>query len=92
MADDDSKSTGDAPAATPLSPLTVRATAGGATYAVEGALSSWTVDELKAAVAAVAGGDAAPAAAQRLIYKGRVLKDGDSLEAYGERGRGRERG
>ena len=57
--------------------LTVRKTAGGASFAVD-AFTGWTVARLKTAVAAAAAD--APPDAQRLIYKGRVLKDGDTLE------------
>lgn len=77
---DDSQSTGEA-----LSPLTVRATAGGATFSVQGARSSWSVSELKAAVESVAGVGVAPVDGQRLIYKGHVMKDTESLGSYGEK-------
>lgn len=79
------------PSGTPITPLSVRLTASGATFAIENALSSWKVSELKSAVETAAGAGTAPASGQRLIYKGRVLKDDSDLGSYGARAASRLR-
>ena len=59
--------------------IKIKPTSGGANIAVETS-SAKTIAELKDAVATEAN---IPAAEQRLIYKGQVLKNERTVESYG---------
>ena len=60
--------------------IKIKPTSGGANVVVSTDNGS-TIAELKEAVATAAS---VPAAEQRLIYKGQVLKDERTVESYGE--------
>lgn len=60
--------------------LVVKPTTGNVKYSV-GAEPAWTVAELKEDVASQAGTSASDL---KLIYKGKILKDGETVEGLGE--------